>query len=666
LRERFAEKKEKRVGGRGGKSAAAEGGITVFLSLILTCICALMGGLFESARTAGGGWYMQMALNSSLDSLMSLYHRDAFERYRLFLLEFEDREQLAEEMEPYCSAYLQAAPFYPLTDPVLEVKDPIRMTDGQGLYLEQEILDYMKFGIWNQETDPAVLSELSVSMREAKQFGEIAEAYQENGRKVLKLEESIDQIGDCLKRQKKALEDAKRALTHCNGSGFFAAAKRLKRELERIPSLTDIYEREAKKLKEELTASEEMMEKRRKDLTEKTEALAEQEMDAYRSYTDQEGERYQEVMEIKRLAEENGKILDEAVLKAEEVQEYIDSWEPDDEDDELDEEALWERVSAVLGRFRADGRFESSRVQDKKTMRVLEAISRLAGRDLLALCVPEGTKISNAVLDGSDLPSRFLREQKGSLQTDRETGRKSEEEKSYALSGTLPGNLAAALADMALFNEYISRYFTSFGSEKTGVLCYEQEYLLHGALSERENLKVSVNLLIGVREAINLLYLLSDSEKRAEAESLALAITGAVGIAPLVKVVTFFILTVWAFAESVEDVKGLLAGGTAALLKTKENWKLSLSGLVQSGEKVWENTSDKEEKNGLDYNGWLRLFFLIQDRVQLRFRMMDIMQNELRQKQPDFRMEQCAFRVEAEWTAEGALILVRRQAVREY
>ena len=31
------------------------GAITVFLSLILTCICALMGGLFESARAAGSG-----------------------------------------------------------------------------------------------------------------------------------------------------------------------------------------------------------------------------------------------------------------------------------------------------------------------------------------------------------------------------------------------------------------------------------------------------------------------------------------------------------------------------------------------------------------------------------------------------------------------------------
>ena len=63
------------------------GEITVFLSLILTCICALMGGLFESARAAGSGWYMQMALNSSLDSLMSCYHREIWDKYRIFVLE---------------------------------------------------------------------------------------------------------------------------------------------------------------------------------------------------------------------------------------------------------------------------------------------------------------------------------------------------------------------------------------------------------------------------------------------------------------------------------------------------------------------------------------------------------------------------------------------------
>ena len=76
------------------------GEITVFLSLILTCICALMGGLFESARAAGSGWYMQMALNSSLDSLMSCYHREIWDKYRIFVLECADKERLAAEMEP--------------------------------------------------------------------------------------------------------------------------------------------------------------------------------------------------------------------------------------------------------------------------------------------------------------------------------------------------------------------------------------------------------------------------------------------------------------------------------------------------------------------------------------------------------------------------------------
>ena len=87
------------------------GGITVFLSLILTCICALMGGLFESARAAGSGWYMQMALNSSLDSLMSCYHREIWDKYRIFVLECADKERLAAEMEPQMETYLAAAPF---------------------------------------------------------------------------------------------------------------------------------------------------------------------------------------------------------------------------------------------------------------------------------------------------------------------------------------------------------------------------------------------------------------------------------------------------------------------------------------------------------------------------------------------------------------------------
>lgn len=627
------------------RSGTAKGGITVFLSLILTCVCALTGGLFESARTAGSGWYMQMALNSSLDSLMSLYHRDAFEAYRLFLLEFEDKEGLEKEMEPYCRAYLDAAAFYPLREDKLTVCGLTRITDEQGIHFEKEVLDFMKFGVWAQETDSGALEEWSKAMREAEQLGEITELYQENGRKILALEEAVDRIGDCLKRQKGYLKDADKALDQCRGGRFLSIASRLEAELNRIPGLVEAYEREADRLKEELAASEETLKEKQGDLGAEALSLTEQEMASYRSYTDTEGERRRAVAAARTRAAQNKEILAEAVSKAREVQDYIDSWDSDD-DDEPDEEALWSQVSVILNRIRVDDGFESGRVRDKKKMRVLETVSRMAGKDLLSVCVPEGTKVSGAALDMRDLPSALVSVGAGS----------------YEMSGIILQDVLGS----ALFTEYASRFFSSFRTEKEGKTQYEKEYFLNGARSERDNLKAAVNRLVVVREALNLLHLFRDSSKRAEARTLALAITGAAGIAPLTEVVTFFILTVWAFAESVEDVKILMNGGKLSVMKTQEEWKVSLSGLAESGKRIWDKTPGSGDGRGLDYDGWLKLFFLIQDRVQLRYRMMDVIQNRIREKQSGFRMEQCAFRVEAEWYGKGAWIPVKRTAGREY
>lgn len=123
------------------------------------------------------------------------------------------------------------------------------------------------------------------------------------------------------------------------------------------------------------------------------------------------------------------------------------------------------------------------------------------------------------------------------------------------------GDVWTAGLERALLDAYAAHFFTRFGQEKTGSVHYEQEYLLQGNASERENLKRTVNELLAVREAVNLAALYADSEKRSEAEALALAITGLAGITPITAAASFFIMTVWAFAESVADVKVLLAGG---------------------------------------------------------------------------------------------------------
>ena len=118
-----------------------------------------------------------------------------------------------------------------------------------------------------------------------------------------------------------------------------------------------------------------------------------------------------------------------------------------------------------------------------------------------------------------------------------------------------------------LFRCVCGAFFYPVRAGKDGSVHYEQEYLLQGNASERENLKRTVNELLAVREAVNLAALYADSEKRSEAEALALAITGLAGITPITAAASFFIMTVWAFAESVADVKVLLAGGKIPFFK---------------------------------------------------------------------------------------------------
>lgn len=623
-----------------------EGTITVFLSLILTCICALLCGLFESARLAGSGWYLQMSLNSAVDSIMSCYHREAWERYRLFLLEYDTEQQLASEAEAYLLPYLEEASCYPLKNRSVSVSVSGKITDQNGEYLEQEIVDYMKYGVWGLEQETEKLPDLLEGLCEAEGFEAIAEHYQENGRKVLKLEKTLDQLGDCFKRQKEEVREGRLALEHCSDSGFFASAKKLEKELKKVPKLVEAYEAEADRLRAELEASEAKARTLRQDLKAGTWSLVSEEMAQYRSYVEEEGSRRKEVRETVPEAEHNLAVLERAVEKAEEVRDYIDSRESDSEEDseeETDEEALWQQVADILDAFQEDTRFEKPGIQDKKKMNMLESVSRLAGTDLLTLCVPEGTQLSAAWLDTADLPSG-------------------------AVKCGPRGNFAVSeLWNRALTAEYASRYFPQFlTASPSGELVYEQEYVLFGEASDRENLKKTVNRLIGVREAENLLTILGDAGLRGEAEALAAAITGAAAFRPLTGVVAFFVMTVWAFAESVEEVRSLLAGEAIPFVKQAKQWRVSLTGLAEGGIRGLEPMEGDSKTSGFSYQDWLKLFFLIQNRTELRYRMMDLVQKNLRQKQPEFRMKNCAFRLEAEISGKGTLVPIRRSAVQEY
>ena len=164
-----------------------------------------------------------------------------------------------------------------------------------------------------------------------------------------------------------------------------------------------------------------------------------------------------------------------------------------------------------------------------------------------------------------------------------------------------------------------------------------------------------------MREAVNLAALYADSEKRSEAEALALAITGLAGITPITVAASFFIMTVWAFAESVADVKVLLAGGKIPFFKQPGEWQISLSALTEKGASIFlETGTDPSLKNGTDDRG------LIQGKSRFCYRMMDMIQNRISEKEPGFRMDQCQYGVSVSYAAQGTLIPLRRTSQKEY
>ena len=74
------------------------------------------------------------------------------------------------------------------------------------------------------------------------------------------------------------------------------------------------------------------------------------------------------------------------------------------------------------------------------------------------------------------------------------------------------------------------------------MLNYEIEYILYGKNSDKQNLAEMTKELALIRSGFNMLYIMTDSEKKEEAYTWAVSLVGATGIEPLVKLVQYTIM----------------------------------------------------------------------------------------------------------------------------
>lgn len=227
-------------------------------------------------------------------------------------------------------------------------------------------------------------------------------------------------------------------------------------------------------------------------------------------------------------------------------------------------------------------------------------------KEILGLILPENAALSNQSVTLSQLVShRSLQSGTGGYSCEYSNG----------------------MAEKLLFLKYLKGHFSCFISdEKEGALQYEMEYLLIGKASDTENLKAVVEKLLIVRLGSNFLYLNSDEEKKAQARTAALAISGVTGIPALEEPVTQGILVVWAFEESVNDIKSLVRGGKISLMKSKEEWNHPGDGT-----------------KGLTYDQYLEILLFLSKPNNVRMRALDLIEQNMRYVygKENFRADVC-------------------------
>ncbi len=191
-----------------------------------------------------------------------------------------------------------------------------------------------------------------------------------------------------------------------------------------------------------------------------------------------------------------------------------------------------------------------------------------------------------------------------------------------------------------VFQAYLFEKCGYYGAEMDkSLLKYQMEYIVAGKDTDWQNLEQVAKKLLLWREAANMMYLLSDGARMAEAQALATALTAVMLMPALAEPVKYTILFAWAYVESLQDVKTLLGGGRVPVFKTAADWKTGIGCLKNVKGSLTEDSGG----SGLSYEEYLQIMVFLQHAKSRTERAMDIMEMDIRQTPGNarFRLDGC-------------------------
>ncbi len=625
---------------------SSKSSVTIFMALSFTMIAALLITIVESCRTVGERYYWQVASDASMESLFSQYHRVLWENYRVLGLQYRTDEDLIEEFYDFTEPYRTAHNLFPgsVKEDNISLSEHKLITEDTNF--EEEILEYMQYGLidslisfagskHNEVDISEEMQNIFKRTSESTEIRELQKKYALDSHDLKAVEDAIFNVDAAAKNSHACHHDAWEALNRESPDSFYDSADNFQESLDAIDSAVSDYSTAADKLQVKVQELREDFESRKESLSQEGISAIEAEISEYENYVSGSGTVRSE---IEAMPEKNAGLRSQADRVKGDVEDF-EAWlaeamanYEEDEDDEEDYDfsseitAFYNGAASDWGSFPLvsyNGEVSKINNQNKQT---LDKISTFIDGNLLSMVLPSG----------QPMPS---------------------DSKIYESNPHFSADSTASPVDIAILGEYALKYFNYYhpgtpGKDElppSGNTSLELEYILNGEDSDRENLSEFVTKLVTLREGLNLIYLYTDTAKRNEARAFVTSFLCVTANPALISVFTFFVLGVWALAQSIKDVKTLLSKGRVPVFHTSETWSMDIGGLLDFGNSK-SIEADSNAKKGLSYRDYLRTFLLgegVIDQSKLNSRMLHTIEVSIRKagKDPEtsFSINDCLY-----------------------
>ena len=633
------------------KNRKAGGSITVFLSLTLVIIMALLGTMIEVTRGKTCRIQARRVMKLASDSLMTEYSRPLFEKYNLYFLENEGKA-FADSITEYASGKSEYNSLFPHSmDVYLGTLERVTVDgeryagDDGGAALREQIVSYMKRRIsadkvnaFLRKTDE--MQPLSDSAEEIEQKAKQEKEAVGECRSVLELMRLIDGVdcsGGAVKGQKYFV---KMLFTGEKKPGKFGISEAVvwnavKKKVSDVSDFLNHLQEEAKR-REFAVLVRETLEKTKEALRIVTE------MGAPRlKKMNVSGDAACVLSSNRGILEKTGEMLSQEMTE-QTAAELKRMWKAYD-------------VSGIV--------FDYAGINEKGGAESpMSVFSDAVSGGLAKLVFKKDFNISNKSVKDADHYHSLYAADKSEKKKEEDGVAAFAKEEEVDFQGVAKGFAKTAVSDVMLC-EYLKRYFSSVQT-KVGAnkrLDYEWEYILCGKGSDKKNLETVINRLVLLRSVINTAALLSSSEKRETAYAAALAVVGFTGMEPLIRFTQTLFLVLWGMTESLVEVAALLQGKKVPVIKTAKDIVVKFPELYRIGQAyIMEKADRLPKKNGrcFGYTDYVLLLMAGIGRDVRYHRMMDLMEWNIRDHEySGFRFGQCvdSFKATGQFSYETKL-----------